>query len=83
MIEASGEYIESWVEVGQSEELFDAYREAMAAGLVALEAEIDDFDVGPREALLEPLGKADHSGLFGAAVRRDVLLASALHSAAA
>ena len=39
-----------WAEIDAASEPIDTYKEAMAAGLIALEALIDDLDVGPRDA---------------------------------
>jgi hypothetical protein len=47
-----------WTEIQAAEEPVETYREAMAAGLVALQAMIADLDVGPREAAApEPASK--------------------------
>lgn len=75
LIEATGEYIETWIEVQESEDFSPTYHEAMAAGLLALQAQIEDLDIGPREAPPEPpVRTAKHGDLFGAgfgaAVRR-------------
>ncbi len=66
LIEATGEYIEAWIQVSESDELYETYHQAMAAGLLALQAQIEDLDLGPREAALEPVRAAKHGGLFGA-----------------
>lgn len=65
LIEATGEYIETWIEVQQSDELFDTYHEAMAAGLLALQGAVEDLDVGPREAPPEATAPARRGGVFG------------------
>ncbi|RZL93758.1 MAG: hypothetical protein EOP82_06540 [Variovorax sp.] len=39
-----------WTEIQTAERAIGSYREAMAAGLLALQAMIDDLDQGPREA---------------------------------
>lgn len=65
LIEATGEYIEAWVQVSESDELYETYHQAMAAGLLALQAQVDDLDVGPREAPPEPVRAAKHGNLFG------------------
>ncbi len=65
LIEAAGEYIESWIEVAKSEEVYAKYHAAMAAGLRALQAQIEDLDLGPREAIPEPAKPSRHGGMFG------------------
>ncbi len=65
LIEAAGEYIESWIEVAKSQEVYGKYHAAMAAGLRALQAQIADLDLGPREASPEPATLSRHGGLFG------------------
>lgn len=65
LIEGAGEYIEAWVQVEESKEFHDTYHEAMAAGLLALQAQIADLDIGPREAPPGPKAPVKHSGLFG------------------
>lgn len=42
---------DSWIEVSRASETLDAYKHAMAAGLIALQKMISDLDVGPRLAL--------------------------------
>ena len=49
LIEASNEQ-STWEQLEVAGEWWDNYREAMAAGLLALQARIEDLDAGPREA---------------------------------
>jgi hypothetical protein len=38
-----------WVEIDAAEEWFKTYRQAMAAGLLALQGLIENLDAGPRQ----------------------------------
>lgn len=39
-----------WADLSSAEHWFKTYHQAMAAGLLALQEQVDDLDVGPRKA---------------------------------
>ena len=55
-----------WNPIHEDRKSFRSYREAMAAGLMALQTTIDDLDRGPREvAAAEPSKRAGSHFGFG------------------
>jgi hypothetical protein len=53
-----------WIEIQAAEKPAERYSEAMASGLLALQALIEDLDVGPREAAA-PEASPKRRGRFG------------------
>lgn len=70
-----------WIEIQAAEAPMGSYREAMAAGLMALQAMIDDLEQGPRAAAAADPAPNRHAGLCTYFVARHGLTAGCFVSA--
>ena len=59
--------LDDWSEIAAADEWVNTYREAMAEGLLALQAMVDDLDTGPRQLpeAAPPSKPKPPSGPFG------------------